>query len=58
MGDDGALAIPFVKRAGGEVWVESAESAIVDGMPAAARRTGLADAVLALPRLVAKLIAL
>lgn len=58
MGDDGVLSLPAVKRVGGEVWVESAESAIVDGMPAAARKTGLVDAVLPLHALVARLAAL
>jgi two-component system chemotaxis response regulator CheB len=58
MGDDGALSLPAIKRAGGEVWVEAAESAVVDGMPAAARKTGLADAVLPLNALIARLAAL
>ncbi len=44
MGDDGAIGIGAIKRAGGDVWVESAESAIVDGMPAAARKAAIADA--------------
>jgi two-component system chemotaxis response regulator CheB len=55
MGDDGANALPALKRAGAEIWVESAESAIVDGMPAAARKTGVADQVLPLTVLIAKL---
>jgi two-component system chemotaxis response regulator CheB len=58
MGDDGALSLPAIKRAGGEIWVEAPESAIVDGMPAAARKTGLADSVLPLPTLIARLAAL
>jgi two-component system chemotaxis response regulator CheB len=58
MGDDGAASLAAVKRAGGEVWVESAESAIVDGMPAAARKTGLADAVLPLNALITRLVSL
>jgi two-component system chemotaxis response regulator CheB len=55
MGDDGAASLAAVKRAGGEVWVEAAESAVVDGMPAAARKTGYADVVLSLNGLVTKL---
>ncbi len=55
MGDDGAAALPGIDRVGAEIWVESAESAIVDGMPAAARKTGLADQVLPLTALITKL---
>lgn len=40
MGDDGAIGGGEVLRRGGELWVESAETAVVDGMPAAARRLG------------------
>lgn len=55
MGDDGAAALPGIHAAGAEIWVESGDSAIVDGMPAAARRTGLADQVLPLTALMTKL---
>jgi two-component system chemotaxis response regulator CheB len=58
MGDDGAIGLATVKRVGGEVWVEAAETAIVDGMTSAARRTGLADAILPLPALISRLAAL
>ncbi|MFO0556804.1 MAG: chemotaxis-specific protein-glutamate methyltransferase CheB [Polyangiales bacterium] len=40
MGDDGAIGAAEVLRRGGELWVEAAETAVVDGMPAAARRIG------------------
>jgi two-component system chemotaxis response regulator CheB len=58
MGDDGASALVAVKKSGGELWVEAAESAIVDGMPAAARKSGLADQVLPLGALITRLAAL
>jgi two-component system chemotaxis response regulator CheB len=58
MGDDGALAIPVIKRYGGEVWVEAPDTAVVDGMPAAARKTGLADAVLPLGAIITRVAAL
>ncbi|MEI8258868.1 MAG: chemotaxis-specific protein-glutamate methyltransferase CheB [Deltaproteobacteria bacterium] len=58
MGDDGAAALPGLDRVGAEIWVESAESAIVDGMPACARKTGLADQVLPLTALITKLVQL
>ncbi len=58
MGDDGATGLLDLKRGGAEIWVESAESAIVDGMPAAARRTGIADQVLPLSALITKLVQL
>lgn len=38
MGDDGADGLAAVRAAGGRTLVESARSAIIDGMPAAARR--------------------
>jgi two-component system chemotaxis response regulator CheB len=40
MGDDGSAGAVELIRRGGELWVESAETAVVDGMPAAARRLG------------------
>jgi two-component system, chemotaxis family, protein-glutamate methylesterase/glutaminase len=58
MGDDGSFSLLAVKRAGGEVWVESAESAVVDGMPGAARKSGHADTVLPLGALIGRLVAL
>jgi two-component system chemotaxis response regulator CheB len=48
MGDDGAAGAAAVKRAGGNVVVESAETAVIFGMPQQAIRSGAVDAVLPL----------
>ena len=48
MGDDGAAGAAAVKRAGGNVIVESAETAVIYGMPQQAIRMGAVDAVLPL----------
>jgi two-component system chemotaxis response regulator CheB len=48
MGDDGAAGAVEVKRAGGNVIVESAETAVVFGMPQQAIRNGAVDAVVPL----------
>jgi two-component system chemotaxis response regulator CheB len=48
MGDDGAAGAADVKRAGGNVIVESAETAVIFGMPQQAIRLGAVDAVLPL----------
>jgi two-component system chemotaxis response regulator CheB len=48
MGDDGAQGAVAVKRAGGNVIVESAETAVIFGMPQQAIRAGAADAVVPL----------
>ena len=48
MGDDGAAGAAEVKRAGGNVIVESAETAVIFGMPQQAIRAGAVDAVLPL----------
>jgi two-component system chemotaxis response regulator CheB len=45
MGDDGAKGVVAVKRAGGNVIVESAETAVIFGMPQQAIRAGGVDAV-------------
>jgi two-component system chemotaxis response regulator CheB len=45
MGDDGASGAIAVKRAGGNVIVESAETAVIYGMPQQAIRAGAVDAV-------------
>ncbi len=55
MGDDGAAGALAVKQSGGNVIVESAETAVIFGMPQQAIRTGAADAVLplhAMPSLI------
>jgi two-component system chemotaxis response regulator CheB len=48
MGDDGAAGAAAVKRAGGNVIVESAETAVIYGMPQQAIRMGAVDAVVPL----------
>jgi two-component system, chemotaxis family, protein-glutamate methylesterase/glutaminase len=48
MGDDGSEAIREVHERGGKTIAESAESAIIFGMPAEAIKTGAVDEVLAL----------
>jgi len=48
MGDDGAAGAADVKRAGGNVIVESAETAVIFGMPQQAIRVGAVDAVVPL----------
>ena len=48
MGNDGAEGVRAIKARGGKVFVEAPETAVVYGMPDAAIRTGLVDAVLPL----------
>lgn len=48
MGDDGAKGVQAVKAAGGRVYVQSPDTALIDGMPRSAVRTGAADHVLPL----------
>ena len=48
MGEDGAAGAADVKRAGGNVIVESAETAVIFGMPQQAIRAGGVDAVVPL----------
>jgi two-component system chemotaxis response regulator CheB len=48
MGDDGRVGVQAVKRAGGNVVVESEETAVIFGMPQQALRAGAVDAVLPL----------
>jgi two-component system chemotaxis response regulator CheB len=54
MGDDGASGAEAIVRSGGSLWVESAETAVIDGMPAAARRVG-PSVVLPLGALLARI---
>jgi two-component system chemotaxis response regulator CheB len=49
MGKDGRAGVRAVKRAGGLTLAESADSAVVYGMPQAAAESGAVDEVLALP---------
>jgi two-component system chemotaxis response regulator CheB len=53
MGDDGAAGAAEVKRAGGNVIVESAETAVIFGMPQQAIRAGGVDAVVPLHEIAA-----
>ncbi len=48
MGDDGSASIRLVRERGGKTVAESAESAIIFGMPGAAARTGAIDEVASL----------
>jgi two-component system chemotaxis response regulator CheB len=48
MGSDGAVGVREVHQAGGEVWAESEETAVVFGMPQEAIATGLVRRVLPL----------
>lgn len=60
MGEDGAEGVVAVKRAGGQVLVQSPEDAIIDGMPRSALASGAVDHALPLERLseqVARLLA-
>jgi two-component system chemotaxis response regulator CheB len=49
MGDDGLVGARAIHEAGGLVIVESPETAVVNGMPGAVHRAGLAHHVLPLP---------
>jgi two-component system chemotaxis response regulator CheB len=58
MGDDGAMGVVEVKQQGGQVFVESEETAVIFGMPRCAEQTGVVDEIWPLPVLVARLAAL
>ncbi len=51
MGDDGVEGARAIKEAGGLVIAESAETAVVNGMPGAAVRAGIPHKVLPLPQI-------
>ncbi len=55
MGDDGSKALREVKERGGRTIAESAESAIIFGMPAAAIKTGAVDEIVPLRDMAAAL---
>jgi two-component system chemotaxis response regulator CheB len=55
MGDDGARGVVAIKARGGTVLAESAETAVIYGMPGAAVRTGDVDKTLPLGALAAYL---
>ncbi len=56
MGSDGREGIQSIKRAGGFTLAESADTAVVYGMPQAAVETGAVDEVLALGALAGRLV--
>jgi len=49
MGDDGVEGARAIRDAGGIVIAESHETAVVNGMPGAAVRAGVANEILPLP---------
>jgi two-component system chemotaxis response regulator CheB len=51
MGEDGSRGVGAVKAAGGVVYVQSPDSAVLDGMPRSALRSGAADFTLPLKAL-------
>jgi chemotaxis response regulator CheB len=51
MGDDGAVGLLAMRRAGATTIVQDAGTAAVDGMPRAARELGAASLVLPLPKI-------
>jgi two-component system chemotaxis response regulator CheB len=58
MGDDGAAGVVEIKNAGGQVFVESEETAVIYGMPRCAKQTGMVDEVWPLQVLVSRVAAL
>jgi two-component system, chemotaxis family, protein-glutamate methylesterase/glutaminase len=48
MGSDGAVGAKVIRKAGGEVWAESEETAVIYGMPQEAVATGAVSRVLPL----------
>jgi two-component system chemotaxis response regulator CheB len=55
MGQDGRAGVRAVKAAGGLTLAESADTAVVYGMPQAAAESGAIDEVLALPRIAERI---
>jgi two-component system chemotaxis response regulator CheB len=51
MGDDGVDGAKAIRAAGGIIIAESQETAVVNGMPGAAVRAGVASEVLPLPQI-------
>lgn len=58
MGADGAEGAKAIKAAGGEVWAESDETAVIDGMPKEAIATGAVTKVLPLQEIGPALLAM
>lgn len=57
MGKDGAVAMARMHVAGAHTIVQNAETAVIDGMPRAARELGAADDVVALPAIGRRILA-
>ena len=57
MGNDGARAAPQITGAGGQIWVQDAQTSAVWGMPRAIANAGLASAILPPAQLAARLAA-
>lgn len=55
MGQDGLLGAGAIRSAGGQLWAQDEETAVVWGMPGAVVGAGLADQVLPLERVAAEL---
>ena len=58
MGDDGVAGLRAVRQAGGRIIAQDEETSVVYGMPGAAVAAGLADQVLPLDRVAARLVQL
>jgi two-component system chemotaxis response regulator CheB len=58
MGDDGVVGLRAVRQAGGRIVAQDEESSVVFGMPGAAIAAGLADDVLPLEKISARLVQL
>jgi two-component system chemotaxis response regulator CheB len=56
MGQDGLEGLHAIRRAGGQILAQDEETSIVFGMPGAAARAGLADAVLPLKEIAPRVI--
>ncbi len=56
MGSDGRAGVQAIRRGGGLTIAESADTAVVYGMPQAAVETGAVDEVLALGAIAGRLI--
>jgi two-component system, chemotaxis family, protein-glutamate methylesterase/glutaminase len=58
MGEDGVAGLRTVRQAGGRIIAQDEKSSVVFGMPGAAIAAGLADDVLPLEAIAARLVAL
>ena len=56
MGEDGAVGLRALKKAGGRTMIQSKESSVVFGMPGAALATGAVDMIVHGPDLAAALV--